>query len=52
VEIGGVPDVAQILGLSEATVKTHLHHLFDKTGTTRQAELVRLVAGYANALVG
>jgi DNA-binding CsgD family transcriptional regulator len=52
IEVGGVPDVAGVLGLSEATVKTHLHHLFDKTGTTRQAELVKLVAGYASALVG
>jgi DNA-binding CsgD family transcriptional regulator len=33
-------------------VKTHLHHVFEKTGTTRQAQLVKLVAGYANALVG
>lgn len=26
-----------------ATIKTHLHHIFDKTGTHRQAELVRLL---------
>ena len=44
VEIGGVPEVAEALGIGEATVKTHLHRLFAKTETTRQAELVTLVA--------
>jgi DNA-binding CsgD family transcriptional regulator len=52
VEVGGVADVAEVLGLSEATVKTHLQRLFQKTGTARQADLVKLVAGYTNALVG
>ena len=52
IEVGGVADVAQVLGLSEATVKTHLQRLFQKTGTARQADLVKLVAGYSNALVG
>jgi DNA-binding CsgD family transcriptional regulator len=50
IEVGSVPQVSQVLGVSEATVKTHLRHLFEKTGTRRQAELVKLVAGYANAL--
>jgi DNA-binding CsgD family transcriptional regulator len=40
------------LGVAEATVKTHLHHLFAKTGTSRRAELVKLVAGFSNPLVG
>ena len=44
VEIGGVPDVANMLGISQATVKTHLQHVFGKTSTTRQAELVKLIA--------
>jgi DNA-binding CsgD family transcriptional regulator len=48
VEIGGVPAVARALGISEATVKTHLHHLFAKTGTIRQADLVKLVASHAS----
>ena len=52
IEVGGVPEVAAMLGSSESTVKTHLHHVFEKTGATRQVELVKLVAGYANALVG
>jgi DNA-binding CsgD family transcriptional regulator len=50
IEVGSVPEVSQVLGVSEATVKTHLRHLFEKTGTHRQAELVKLVAGFANAL--
>lgn len=49
-EVGGVPAVAGALGISEATVKTHLQHLFAKTGTNRQTDLVRLVAAYAGPL--
>lgn len=52
IEVGGVADVAAVLGLSGATVKTHLQRLFQKTGSARQADLVKLVAGYSNALVG
>lgn len=44
--IGGV---ARLLGITEATVKTHLQHLFDKTGTRRQVELIRLVTDGARA---
>jgi len=51
VEIGGAPEVANALGVSEATVKTHLRHVFEKTSTTRQADLVKLVARFANPLV-
>jgi DNA-binding CsgD family transcriptional regulator len=50
VESGGVPEAARALGVSETTVKTHLCHVFDKTGAKRQAELVKLVAGFANPL--
>ena len=52
VEIGGVPEVAQMLGISQATVKTHLQHVFGKTSTTRQAELVKLIAGYMSPVGG
>jgi DNA-binding CsgD family transcriptional regulator len=52
VEIGGVPDVAPVLGVSETTVKTHLRHVFEKTGTRRQADLVKLVAGFMSPLAG
>lgn len=47
VEIGGVPEVAAELGVADTTVKTHLRRLFEKTGTSRQADLVKLVAGYS-----
>jgi DNA-binding SARP family transcriptional activator/DNA-binding CsgD family transcriptional regulator len=52
VQIGGVAETAEALGISEATVKTHLHRLFGKTDTARQAELVKLVAGYTSPLAG
>jgi DNA-binding CsgD family transcriptional regulator len=52
VEVGGAPEVAQALGVSETTVKTHLRHIFEKTGTSRQAELVKLVAGFSFPLLG
>jgi DNA-binding CsgD family transcriptional regulator len=39
------------MGISPSTVKTHLRRLFAKTGTDRQADLVKLVAGYVNPLV-
>lgn len=51
VEVGGVPETAEALGIGEATVKTHLHRLFGKTGATRQADLVKLVAGFASPFV-
>lgn len=50
VEVGGVREIAPVLGISEATVKTHLQHIFDKTATKRQADLVKLVAGYVSPL--
>jgi DNA-binding CsgD family transcriptional regulator len=51
VEVGGVPEIAEALGVSEGTVKTHLHRLFAKTETTRQAELVKLVASFSSPLL-
>ena len=51
VEVGGVPEVVEELGIAESTVRTHLHRLFAKTGAKRQADLVKLVAGYTNPLV-
>jgi DNA-binding CsgD family transcriptional regulator len=51
VEVGGVPEVASVLGISETTVKTHLRHLFEKTDTHRQADLVKLVANYSAPLI-
>jgi DNA-binding CsgD family transcriptional regulator len=51
VEAGSVPLAAQALGVAESTVKTHLSNLYGKTGTSRQADLVKLVAGYASPLL-
>jgi DNA-binding CsgD family transcriptional regulator len=44
VENPSVPSAAAALGLSDRTVKTHLHSLFVKTGAHNQAELIKLVA--------
>ena len=45
VEVGGGPEIAAMLGISRATVQTHLKALFSKTQTRRQADLVGLVSG-------
>ncbi|HEY0759559.1 MAG TPA: helix-turn-helix transcriptional regulator, partial [Acidisarcina sp.] len=50
VEVGGVPETARALGIAESTAKTHLQRLFSKTGVNRQADLVKLVAGFSNPL--
>jgi DNA-binding CsgD family transcriptional regulator/PAS domain-containing protein len=50
VEIGGVPETAAALGVAETTVKTHLHRVFSKTGAGRQADLVKLAAGFSSPL--
>jgi DNA-binding CsgD family transcriptional regulator len=50
VEVGGVPQVAAALGVADTTIKTHLGNLFEKTGARRQADLVKLVAGYSTPL--
>jgi DNA-binding CsgD family transcriptional regulator/PAS domain-containing protein len=50
VEVGGVPEVAQVLGIAPSTVRTHLAHVYDKTGVARQADLVKLVAGFVSPL--
>lgn len=52
IDVGGVAAVASMLGASRSTVKTHLEHLFEKTGTSRQAELVKLIAGFATPARG
>jgi DNA-binding CsgD family transcriptional regulator len=37
----GIRDCARVIGISETTARTHLHRVFEKTGTKRQAQLVR-----------
>jgi DNA-binding CsgD family transcriptional regulator len=39
----GLKPISADLAISRATVNTHLQHVFDKTDTHRQAELVRLL---------
>jgi DNA-binding CsgD family transcriptional regulator len=51
-KVSSVKSVAELLGLSQATVKTHLHNLFRKTGTNRQSDLVKLMAGVEPSGVG
>lgn len=36
-------DIADILGIAEGTVRTHIKSILSKTGTTRQAELVQVL---------
>jgi DNA-binding CsgD family transcriptional regulator len=50
VEIGGIPEVAAALGVADSTIKTHVGRLFEKTGGNRQADLVKLVAGFSTPL--
>jgi DNA-binding CsgD family transcriptional regulator len=50
VDLGGVPEASQTLGIAETTVKTHLYRVFAKTGASRQADLVKLAAGFSNPL--
>jgi DNA-binding NarL/FixJ family response regulator len=52
VEVGGVPEVAEALGVAETTVKTHLGRLYQKVGARRQADLVKVVAGFSNPFRG
>ena len=39
----GAKEAADMLGISEPTARTHLQHIFSKTDTTRQADLLRLL---------
>jgi len=51
VEVGGVPEVAEAIGIAATTVRTHLNGAYHKTGTNRQADLVKLVAAFSNPLL-
>ena len=37
-----VKEAAEVLGIGENTAKTHLQHIYSKTGTSKQTELIRL----------
>ena len=43
----GVKEAAEVLGIGETTAKTHLQHIFAKTGTSKQSELMHLFMGAA-----
>ena len=51
INVGSVAEVAPVLGITEGTVRNHLHRLFEKTGTQRQADLVKLIGGLANPVI-
>jgi DNA-binding CsgD family transcriptional regulator len=37
-----VKEAAEVLGIGETTAKTHLQHIYSKTGTSKQTELMHL----------
>lgn len=39
----GVKEAAVMLGIGEVTARTHLQHVFAKTGTSKQTELLNLL---------
>jgi DNA-binding CsgD family transcriptional regulator len=49
-DVGRVATASLLLRLSEATVKTHLRHIFQKTGARNQVDLVKLAAGLSSPL--
>jgi DNA-binding CsgD family transcriptional regulator len=49
IEADSIQQVAETLGISESTVKTHLRRVYEKTGTSGQVELVKLVASYSSS---
>ena len=49
VELGGVPNIGEALGIPEARAETHLRRLLEKTGTNQQTDLVKLMAGFAGS---
>jgi DNA-binding CsgD family transcriptional regulator len=50
VQVGGVEAAAEAIGIAQPTVRTHLHHVFEKTGARSQADLVRLFAAFSTPI--
>ena len=48
----GAKEAADMLGVSEPTVRTHLQRLFSKTSTSRQTELLQLLQRSAPPIKG
>ncbi|MCC0030954.1 MAG: helix-turn-helix transcriptional regulator [Brucellaceae bacterium] len=51
-QVQTLEETSSVLGLSPHTVRTHLKNIFEKTGVTRQAELMALVFRLSAAPVG
>ena len=47
---GSIREIADALGLTSATVKTHLASIFRRTGARRRSDLLRQIASYGNPL--
>ena len=47
----GIEALTRQFKLSPATVRTHLRHVFEKTGVRRQADLVKLAASYPASIL-
>jgi DNA-binding CsgD family transcriptional regulator len=41
-----LPLAAELLGISFETARSHLKHIFAKTGTNRQSDLLRLIGRF------
>src|SRR5262249_42865801 len=37
-----IKEVAEVLGISKATARTHLQHIYSKTSTSKQTQLMHL----------
>src|SRR5262249_8140831 len=37
-----VKQVAELVGIGETTARTHLQHIYSKTGTSKQSELISM----------
>jgi DNA-binding CsgD family transcriptional regulator len=48
VDGGTIKSIAIDLGLATTTIKSHVQRLFEKTGTNRQIDLIRKIAGGEN----
>ena len=48
--MGGTTEIANALGISVPTVKSHFASLFRKTGTRRRSDLIKEVAAHGSPL--
>ena len=42
----GLDAIADALGITRATVKTHLNRVYRKCNTRNQTELIKMIAGF------